>query len=159
MSESDFVPGRRYPARSEVWDKGNRASLVFVTVCTKDRRPVLANRLFHELIREWWLNSEGWKVGRYVILPDHLHFFCSPDSNASSLSNWIAYWKNGVSRGCSETEPLWQRSFWDRQLRTGDSYAAKWEYIRNNPVRHGFVKRAGDWEFQGELETLSWHEP
>ena len=28
---------------------------------------------------------------------------------------------------------LFQRDCWDRQLRTGESYSQKWEYVRNNP--------------------------
>ena len=54
--------------------------------------------------------------------------------------------------------PLWQRDCWDRQLRTGESYAQKWEYVRNNPVRKGLVANADDWPYQGELNVLEWHE-
>jgi hypothetical protein len=44
-------------------------------------------------------------------------------------------------------------------LRKGDSYAAKWEYTWNNPVRHGLVARPEEWPWAGEIESLSWHEP
>ena len=54
--------------------------------------------------------------------------------------------------------PVWQRAAWDRQLRRGDSYAAKWEYVRNNPVRHNLVPRPDDWPYQGEVNELIWHE-
>ena len=54
--------------------------------------------------------------------------------------------------------PLWQRDCWDRQLRTGESYTQKWEYVRNNPVRKGLVANADDWPYQGELNVLEWHE-
>jgi putative transposase len=54
--------------------------------------------------------------------------------------------------------PLFQRDCWDRQLRTGESYAQKWEYVRNNPVRKGLVAAADDWPYQGELNVLVWHE-
>lgn len=52
--------------------------------------------------------------------------------------------------------PLWQRQCWDTQLRTGESYDAKWDYVRNNPVRKGLVASPDDWPFQGELNVLSW---
>ena len=45
---------------------------------------------------------------------------------------------------------------WDRRLRDSDSYEEKWEYIRNNPVRHKLVTRAEDWPYQGELNVLKW---
>ena len=47
---------------------------------------------------------------------------------------------------------------WDRQLRRADSHAAKWEYVRNNPVRHGHVENLDDWPYQGELNILEWHD-
>ena len=57
-----------------------------------------------------------------------------------------------------EETPLWQSEYWDRQLRRGDSYAEKWEYVVNNPVRHGLVKNAAAWPYQGELNILEWHD-
>jgi putative transposase len=41
--------------------------------------------------------------------------------------------------------PIWQREYWDRQLRSDESYAQKWDYVVNNPVRHGYVACAEDW--------------
>ena len=53
---------------------------------------------------------------------------------------------------------IFQRDQWDTQLRTGESYASKWEYVRNNPVRKCLVARADDWPYQGELNILQWHD-
>ena len=39
-------------------------------------------------------------------------------------------------------------------LRSSESYSGKWNYVRNNPVRHGFVANADDWPWQGEIEEL-----
>ena len=60
--------------------------------------------------------------------------------------------------GRSDGIPVWQREFWDRQLRRAESYDEKWEYVKNNPLRHGFVSRAEDWPYQGELNVLEWHD-
>lgn len=49
--------------------------------------------------------------------------------------------------------PIWQREFWDRQLRRSESYAKKWHYVSDNPVRNGYVRRAEDWPYQGELNV------
>jgi len=54
--------------------------------------------------------------------------------------------------------PIWQREYWDRQLRRSESYAEKWQYVRNNPIRHGYVRRAEDWPYQGELNSLELHD-
>jgi len=32
-----------------------------------------------------------------------------------------------------------------RQLHRAESYEEKWNYVRNNPVRHGYVSRVEDW--------------
>ena len=37
-----------------------------------------------------------------------------------------------------------------------ESYDDKWEYVRNNPVRHGYATKADDWPYQGELNELRW---
>jgi putative transposase len=47
---------------------------------------------------------------------------------------------------------------WDTQLRTGNSYDAKWEYVKCNPMRHGLVRHPEEWPFKGELNPLSWHD-
>ncbi len=49
-----------------------------------------------------------------------------------------------------------QADHWDTRLRSGESDDAKWEYVRNNPIRAGLVADAGDWPFQGELNELRW---
>jgi REP element-mobilizing transposase RayT len=75
------------------------------------------------------------------------------------LDKWTRFWKRNVTATLGAKEgTLWQTDFWDTQLRSGDSYAAKWEYVMNNPVRAGLVARSSDWRYQGELNVLRWRE-
>lgn len=98
-----------------------------------------------------------WQVGRYVLMPDHLHLFCAPNHfPAKPLTGWIAYWKRLATH--AQGEEIWQKNFWDTQLRGHESYAAKWEYVRENPVRAGLVSDANEWAFQGEVNVLYWRE-
>ena len=160
MNDSDF-PERRAPVHLPIIDMGNRTNIVFVTVCSHGRAPILANAEMHALIREAWATRHEWKVGRYIILPDHVHYFSSPIGlEHPPLVRWMSGWKAYVSRRYSlpKGQLLWQRSFWDRQLRSGDSYSAKWEYVRNNPVRHGLVATPDSWSYQGEMIQLRWHD-
>jgi len=113
----------------------------------------------HNLLREAWSDSSHWLVGRYVILPDHVHLFCSPVVGCGiPLERWVAFWKNSVARkwkaAHENTGPLWQKQFWDRRLRADESYNQKWDYVRNNPVRHGHCQRTEDWPHQGEILEL-----
>jgi REP-associated tyrosine transposase len=49
---------------------------------------------------------------------------------------------------------LWQPGFFDHVLRSDESYAQKWEYVRENPVRAGLVMTADEWPFQGEIVVI-----
>jgi putative transposase len=40
---------------------------------------------------------------------------------------------------------IWQRRFWEHQIRTEEQYQAYMDYIHYNPVKHGLVERVRDW--------------
>jgi|GEM_PF-4499206 len=100
-------PCRRRPAHPPIAEPFNRAIIVFVTVCTKDRQPLLANPYIHDLLLRAWESASQWVVGRYVIMPDHLHLFCAPATwPPTSLRRWVAYWKSLVARAVRGFGPL-----------------------------------------------------
>jgi putative transposase len=159
---------RKHPAHG-ILIPSRHPTVVFLTVCTKDRRPWLANPDVHGLLRSIWLNAEAWLVGRYVLMPDHLHLFCAPNEDGSAgaspsqagaasvpLDNWVRYWKSQFSKRHGNPVRRWQSDHWDTRLRREESYDAKWEYVRNNPVRAGLVERADDWLYEGEIHVLRW---
>jgi REP element-mobilizing transposase RayT len=53
-----------------------------------------------------------------------------------------------------KSQALWQRGFFDHLIRNTESYAQKWDYVRENPVRAGLVSRREDWPFQGEIVEI-----
>ena len=138
----------------------------FVTACTHERRPILAvEAVANILIGEWRVAHErhGWQVGRYVIMPDHVHFFCAAEHNAKTLSEFMRLWKQWTTKRIKAAEPrlssaattqIWQREFFDHVLRSEESYAENWEYVRQNPVRAGLAASAEEWPFQGEVYLL-----
>ena len=67
-----------------------------------------------------------------------------------SLKNMISK----VLRGNGILSPHWQKGFFDHILRSGDSYAEKWEYVRDNPARAGLVEKWNEWPFVGEIFDL-----
>jgi REP element-mobilizing transposase RayT len=140
----------------------NLSIIQFVTVTVRDRRPILANPQAVELLTTAWSEANHWFVGRYVIMPDHLHFTCSPVTQPPTpLAPWMKYWRSIVTRNWPDPaqKPLWQKDYFDRQLRSGESYVETWDYIWNNPVRAGLVTSPQDWPYQGELNVLLWREP
>ena len=149
---------RKHPIHLAPIEAHNQSIIIFVTVCTVERQPILATPQAHAAIVRAWRRASTWLVGRCVILPDHVHLFCAPSAiDAPSLERWMRYWKSLVTRTLKAgSETVWQRHHWDRQLRSGESYDSKWDYVRNNPVRHGRVANANEWPYQGELDELRW---
>lgn len=154
----DAVPRkhvRKHPAHG-VFISINQPTIVFLTVCTKDRQPWLAQQHVHHALVQVWRDANAWLVGRYVLMPDHLHLFCAPNNLSISLNAWVAYWKRQFS--CLHLSGVggWQRDCWDTRLRRSKSYSEKWEYVRQNPVRAGLCANPDEWPYQGELHVLEW---
>lgn len=141
-----------------VWENHPR---YFITVCTKDRRKLLATSAVHNVLRTHWdksLNLYGWAVGSYVVMPDHVHFFCADAAGTTTLSRMIGAWKQWSAKelcGLLRIDvPVWQKEFFDHLLRSDESYSEKWNYVRRNPVRAGLVEDAGLWPYTRHIHYL-----
>ncbi len=140
--------------------------LYFVTFATRDRKrfPSLHRA---QLALEQYGHCATAKfnvaLGRYVIMPDHVHLFVRGDRRFT-LSSWIGGLKRAILAALlKEAQParlplqersLWQPGFFDHILRSDESYAEKWNYVRDNPVRAGLVKTADEWQYQGEIVVI-----
>jgi putative transposase len=156
---NNTLPSRRAPPHLAIVDRGNRPNIIYLTVCTWNREPILASHPMHDLLIEMWEKAHTWLVGHFVILPDHIHLFCAPAEVVyPPLTVWASYWKRLTTIARRQTHPgfRWQVNFWDTQLRSGDSYDAKWAYVYENPVRHGLVQKAEEWPFSGRLHDFTW---
>jgi putative transposase len=101
-------------------------------------------------------------IDAIVVLPDHLHaVWTLPEGDADFSARWRMI-KRGFTRRLAQASllkdsaaekrgggerSLWQRSFWEHQIRDGDDFAKHVDYIHFNPVKHGFVARAVDWPY------------
>jgi putative transposase len=152
--------GRKHPVYQPAFPDGNQTVLIFVTVNTHQRKPVLTRPDAVETILKVWHEADAWLVGRYVIMPDHVHLFCAPRDLTVSLARWVKFWKSLASRHWPHPgeQPIWQLDFWDTQLRRGESYREKWDYVWRNPVRKKLVSQPEDWPYAGELNILAWHD-
>jgi REP element-mobilizing transposase RayT len=77
--------GRKHPIHLDVHDRRDTPIIVFLTVCTKGRKPILASSEAQALLIAAWRTAKKWRVGRYVIMPDHIHLFCAPAESETSL--------------------------------------------------------------------------
>jgi REP element-mobilizing transposase RayT len=149
-----------------VWVKD---PIYFITTCTYRRQAILTDDAVATVLVDEWQSARdrhGWAIGRYVIMPDHVHFFCAPEQSAKPLPEFIGAWKRWTSRrihaqgqprtlSSATGRPLWQREFFDHVLRSSESYTEKWNYVRDNPARAGLVHTADDWKHAGEVERLT----
>jgi putative transposase len=108
--------GRRNPATA-VCIFGDRPTIAFLTVCTLNRECGLASPQVHAALVEAWNNANSWRVGAYVIMPDHIHLFCAPQTRIF-IEQWITFWKRHFRRLCSSAPRFQSRGFHHR-LRRG----------------------------------------
>ena len=50
--------------------------------------------------------------------------------------------------------PIWQPEYFDRFLRSAESYSEKWAYVELNPVRAKLVERPEQWPYKGRVYEL-----
>ena len=141
---------------SGVFHVDGQPTIVYDTVCTKGRVPWLATDAIHTLLRDVWTNAEAWAMGRYMIMPDHIHFFAGFTGSLISYANWVQYWKSQFSQHHQVRSHRWQANDWDTRMRNWQQYDEKWEYVRWNPVRHGLVDHPDKWPYQCTIHDLRW---
>jgi putative transposase len=102
-------------------------------------------------------------VDAWVVLPNHMHcVWTLPEGDIGFPDRWRCI-KGAFSRGLARGEALsasrrrqsergiWQRRYWEHTIRDDRDYAAHVDYTHFNPVKHGFVERAGDWPYSSEV--------
>ena len=134
----------------------SRAGYYFITVCTKDKEPLL------------WLPSVGATCGRpplsplgliveeellhldsvyanirldkFVIMPNHIHLIlmigsdgCGRPQVAPTISRVMKQFKGAVTKRAGL--PLWQKSFHDHVIRNESDYLRIWQYMDTNPLK------------------------
>lgn len=151
--------GRRTPAKGVVLSD-DMPLILFCTVCARDRGQWVAQkqamRTLHTL---WQQEAAAWLVGPFVLMPDHLHFLCCPKDlgAAVDVERWTAYWKDRFSKATKRVEWRWQRGVFHTRMRSDAHYQEKLDYIRDNPVTKGLVRKPEDWPWRGVVHDLDAH--
>jgi REP-associated tyrosine transposase len=89
----------------------------YVTFCTHERRKVLATDSIHAALRQFANRAyaeHNVAVGRYVIMPDHVHLFVSGPQEFE-LGRWVGMLKQYLAKGIGRTATfsICQRGFVD----------------------------------------------
>jgi putative transposase len=122
-----------------------------VTFNTFRRQVLLANDPVHAAFCAFAEAGieRGVGVGRYVLMPDHVHLFLRGMVDFR-LMQWVRMLKRAMSKVIAVPPPHWQEGFFDHVMRSSESYSAKWAYVEQNPVRAGLVAAQEAWPFAGQ---------
>jgi len=94
-----------------------------------------------------------------VVLPEHLHaVWTLPRGDCDYPLRWSLI-KSGFSRRLTNAEyidetrrrkrerGIWQRRYWEHQIRDDADLARHVDYIHINPVKHGYVQAPVNWAY------------
>jgi len=138
----------------------------FFTVVTYRRQAFFCDAPIREALRntivttraKWLFVIEAW-----LLLPDHLHtIWTLPLGDADFATRWGVI-KRQVSVACANDyrradwinpskqkhreSTLWQRGYWEHQIRDEHDLERHMDYIHFNPVKHGHCKQVGEWPY------------
>jgi len=150
----------------------------FITMVTHLRKPILIDYI--DILREVFVESKKiytYEISAISILPDHLHMMIAPE-NAEEYPKIISYVKRkftyllhqkgyetddtGISsskRKKGESN-IWQRRYYEHTIRGQKDFLLHCNYIHYNPVKHGHVEAAIQWEYGSfaKYVKLGWYD-
>jgi putative transposase len=164
MNTKPAMPGgnrtkwpRRPPRLGRLFD--NVRPFYFITFNTYQRLGLLARDEIHETFCAFSAKAQEYDVavGRYVIMPDHVHLFAAFPIDGITLPSWVQSLRNVIGKRLLQLgipKPHWQEGFFDHLLRSHESYSQKWEYVRMNSVRAKLCGTPESWPHQGEIVRI-----
>lgn len=136
----------------------------FFTVVTFRRRPILCEPDNLALLRTAFKTVKSrhpFTIDAIAVLPDHLHcLWTLPPGDHDYPMRWNAI-KTHFTRYCAaeyKTSPsavrqrkreqaVWQRRYWEHQIRDESDFERHCDYIHWNPAKYGLVRRVRDWPY------------
>ncbi|WP_341502438.1 transposase [Gallaecimonas sp. GXIMD4217] len=98
-------------------------------------------------------------IDAMVVLPDHLHaVWTLPQDDDNYPMRWRLIKGNfsrmlpkgerlSASRARQGERGIWQRRYWEHEIRDESDYYRHIDYVHYNPVKHGLVDRCRDWPY------------
>ena len=145
----------------------------FFTVVTFQRRRIFSELKYINILeniiagvqKEHPFTLEAW-----VFLPDHMHcLWTMPPDESDYSKRWgmiKARFTKAISPDAGRSALLtgskiryregtvWQRRFWEHQIRDERDLQTHLDYIHFNPVKHGLVKSPGHWPYSSFREFV-----
>ena len=136
-------------------------SLLFITVVTNERIPILTNDI--HLLHKIFINvSEfyDFELIAYVVLQDHVHCIIKP-LNINEYPKIIKSFKYSFTKNFNvglvnpTYKKLWQNRYWEHTIRDENDLQRHLDYIHYNPIKHGYVTKAIDYPYSSFEKFVS----
>ncbi len=153
--------------------RAREGNIYFFTVVTWKRQRILCHEPCRVMLREAIADvrqTHPFDIMAWVLLPDHTHCIWQlPEGDTNYSKRWgmikAGYTRrihklihDGVpikdmlpptSRSKSQKKRreglIWQRRFWEHQIRDENDFNNHCNYIHFNPVKHGLAETPTDW--------------
>lgn len=138
-------------------------AIYFFTLATLGRKPILTGDPVRPVLRHVIQQVRAlfpFAIDGWVLLPDHMHcLWCLPQDDADFGKCWGLIKRMvtrelgcrgdlvSLSRRARHEGNLWQRRFWEHQIRDETDYQRHLDYLHWNPVKHGYVQHVADWPY------------
>jgi putative transposase len=144
---------RKYDYRRKLPHYQTAERTLFITFCkgnqipfTPQTRDVILQHCLHD-------NGKRYELHAAVVMPDHVHLLLTPMRDDKgwpyALPQILKLLKGTSARAINKvlhsSGPIWQEESFDHVLRSQESFEQKREYVRQNPVRRGLVKKPEDY--------------
>jgi len=148
---------KRYKSPGSTW---------FFTIVTYQRRRFLCDDRVRNALRDAIGKVQTkypFSVEAWVLLPNHFHCIWSLPVGDSNFQLRIRLLKRFVTLSCSgflhrdsistesrrkrKESTLWQRRYWEHQIRSEKEFKHHMDYIHYNPVKHGFCQSPIEWPY------------
>jgi len=128
----------------------------FFTVVTCQRKKIFFDDGNIAILRNAFKKvkkRQPFDIEAIVILHDHLHCIWKlPEADNDFAGRWREI-KKHVTRQITEVRnkrnegDVWQKRFWEHQIRDLQDWHNHMDYIHYNPVKHGYVSQPSQWPY------------
>jgi putative transposase len=142
-----------------IWNLGG-CYFFTVNLASRENNNLLIDNI--DCLREALLHVKAehpFQIDAMVVLPEHLHcIWTLPPGDDRFDTRWYLI-KSRFSRHIAKGERIspsrmrkgergiWQRRYWEHAIRNEEDWHRHADYIHHNPVKHGYVKQAAEWEY------------
>jgi putative transposase len=144
--------------------RAHTGTTFFFTVVSYHRRPILCDPMIRTALRHALHAVRALRpftIDAWVLLPDHIHCIWTLPADDTDFSQRWSQIKHRVSYACGDAyrmrpsvsglkrgeATIWQRRFWEHQIRDDLDMQRHMDYVHFNPVKHGHVERAAAWPY------------